>query len=167
MVEMLHDYVKYNVWANDIIVNYLEAQPTGTIDKNVINSFPSIRATLLHNIGAEAIWLSRLKSQSPNRFPGENFDGDDQALFKFLLETSESFRDLVLSKDENYFNEYVSFKTLNGTHYNQKRSRMIHHCMNHSTYHRGQIITMSKQLGLSQAPSTDLIFYYRERRKLV
>jgi uncharacterized damage-inducible protein DinB len=42
---------------------------------------------------------------------------------------------------------------------NQPRVEYIHHCMNHSTYHRGQLITIGRNLGFSDAPMTDYNFY--------
>jgi uncharacterized damage-inducible protein DinB len=39
---------------------------------------------------------------------------------------------------------------------------MLHHVANHSTYHRGQITTLLRQLGATPV-STDLIGFYRER----
>jgi uncharacterized damage-inducible protein DinB len=38
----------------------------------------------------------------------------------------------------------------------------LQHVANHSTYHRGQITTMLRQLGAKPA-GTDLIGFYRER----
>ena len=40
--------------------------------------------------------------------------------------------------------------------------QLLQHVANHSTYHRGQITTMLRQLG-AKATSTDLIIFYRER----
>jgi uncharacterized damage-inducible protein DinB len=37
--------------------------------------------------------------------------------------------------------------------------------VNHSTYHRGQIVTMLRQLG-AKPPTTDLILFYRETAKV-
>ncbi|HET9131583.1 MAG TPA: DinB family protein [Terriglobia bacterium] len=37
----------------------------------------------------------------------------------------------------------------------------MQHLANHSTYHRGQITTMLRQLGVTPV-STDLIAYYRQ-----
>jgi len=42
---------------------------------------------------------------------------------------------------------------------------MIMHCMNHSTYHRGQIITLLRELGATEIPGTDMIAYIREIKK--
>jgi len=38
--------------------------------------------------------------------------------------------------------------------------QMFRHFINHSSYHRGQIVTFMRQLGTAP-PSTDLILYYR------
>ena len=38
---------------------------------------------------------------------------------------------------------------------------MLQHLANHSTYHRGQIATLLRQLG-TKSISTDLIAYHRE-----
>jgi uncharacterized damage-inducible protein DinB len=44
-----------------------------------------------------------------------------------------------------------------------KLYEIIMHCMNHSTFHRGQIVTMLRTAGVTNLFSTDLITYYRER----
>ncbi|HEU5394788.1 MAG TPA: DinB family protein [Candidatus Methylomirabilis sp.] len=38
----------------------------------------------------------------------------------------------------------------------------MQHVVNHSTYHRGQVITMLRQLG-AKPVATDLIAYYRQQ----
>ena len=40
-------------------------------------------------------------------------------------------------------------------------AQMLRHVVNHSTYHRGQVTTILRQLGVPP-PSTDLIAYYRD-----
>ena len=37
--------------------------------------------------------------------------------------------------------------------------------MNHSTYHRGQIITILRELGVTTLPTTDLMAYFRETKQ--
>jgi uncharacterized damage-inducible protein DinB len=41
--------------------------------------------------------------------------------------------------------------------------QMLQHVVNHGSYHRGQITTMLRQIGLPPAKSMDLITFYRER----
>ena len=53
--------------------------------------------------------------------------------------------------------------TSKGTAYRHRFADMFRHVANHSSYHRGQAVTMLRQLG-AKAPSTDLIRFYREAR---
>jgi uncharacterized damage-inducible protein DinB len=41
--------------------------------------------------------------------------------------------------------------------------QMLQHVVNHASYHRGQVTTMLRQLGMAPAKSCDLITFYRER----
>jgi uncharacterized damage-inducible protein DinB len=43
-------------------------------------------------------------------------------------------------------------------------SQTFQHLVNHGTYHRGQVVTMLRQLGAGTPPSTDLIAFYREQQ---
>ena len=59
-----------------------------------------------------------------------------------------------LAKDLRYLN-------LRGEFYAYPLWQQLAHVVNHSTYHRGQITTMLRQLGAA-ATSTDLLLYYDE-----
>jgi uncharacterized damage-inducible protein DinB len=54
-------------------------------------------------------------------------------------------------------------KPSSGGEYVHTFRQMFRHFINHSSYHRGQIVTLLRQLG-SKPPSTDLILYYRKNR---
>ena len=54
-------------------------------------------------------------------------------------------------------------KNLAGEEYKNTVSDIIQHAVNHGTYHRGQILTMLRQLGFTKLFSTDYIAYCRER----
>jgi uncharacterized damage-inducible protein DinB len=38
---------------------------------------------------------------------------------------------------------------------------MLLHCFNHSTQHRGQVITMMRTVGLVDIPANDLVVFQR------
>jgi uncharacterized damage-inducible protein DinB len=40
---------------------------------------------------------------------------------------------------------------------------MLLHVFNHGTYHRGQLVTMLRQLGIENIPATDFIVWSREK----
>jgi uncharacterized damage-inducible protein DinB len=39
---------------------------------------------------------------------------------------------------------------------------MLQHVVNHASYHRGQVTTMLRQLGMPPARQMDLVTFYRE-----
>jgi uncharacterized damage-inducible protein DinB len=55
-------------------------------------------------------------------------------------------------------------KTVNGDTFTHVFWHAFQHMVNHSSYHRGQIITMLRQLG-EKPVTTDLIRFYRETGK--
>jgi uncharacterized damage-inducible protein DinB len=42
--------------------------------------------------------------------------------------------------------------------------QVLLHMFNHSTYHRGQLVTMLRQLGVQKLPSTDFIVWSRRKK---
>ena len=158
MKEILGTYTSYNLWANKIILDLLENN-SSLLDKEVKSSFTSLRKTAYHIWSAEEIWHKRLNGESPPSLPQP---GNDFSEFsKQLSLRSQSFIDRVKEKDETHFQTLCSYKDTRGNSYSNPQWQMIMHCMNHSTYHRGQIITLLRELGLTTIPPTDLIVYIR------
>jgi uncharacterized damage-inducible protein DinB len=57
----------------------------------------------------------------------------------------------------------ISYRTLAGQAFSDPLGDLIRHVVNHSTYHRGQLVAQLRQLGQTP-PNTDLIRYLRESR---
>ena len=158
-------YVKfcnYNVWANQRLTAIFKDLPEEMADQFIECSFPSAKKTILHIWDAEVIWLKRLQGEVVNSFPSKTFQGSAIDAINGLLGTSEAFHDFVDKQDEAFFEKAFTVQTITSGVYTQKAYEMIHHCMNHSTYHRGQLLMMARQLGLRDLPTTDMIFYLRE-----
>ncbi len=160
---LIKDYAAFNLWANTETVNWLKTKPLELMEREMPSSFPTIRDTLLHIWGAEEIWLERLRLVPPTTFLSQRFTGTVEDVFVGILKSSETFAAYVQDLPDADFQEICSFKLLNGTEDSRSRAKMIHHCMNHSTYHRGQIVTMARNFGLTDPPSTDYMKYVRLR----
>ena len=156
-------YVKYNLWANESLVKILEAQSDEVLDQNLISSFPTIRKTIFHIADAQHIWLLRLRGVSPADWPSKSLS-NDQAI-PALRNTSSAFEEFLSSQEDSFFEALCAYTTLDQKVYHESNGNIIMHCMNHSTFHRGQLITLLRQTGLEgKIPSTDLITYLREKR---
>src|SRR5213595_4115933 len=56
---------RYNRWANATILNAVAPLSKDDFSRKLGGSFPSVRETLVHIMGAEWIWLQRWKGASP------------------------------------------------------------------------------------------------------
>ncbi len=153
---MLHRYTAYNHWANQQLADWLGTASEADLDREIESSFTSLKETIFHIWNAEYLWLQTVKGESADHSPAQNFAGSKEELLQGWLAASENFA------------QYV--QTMSAADLQAKRPRsggerytviadMIHHCMNHSTYHRGQLITMGRQAGLQHPPRTDFIYY--------
>ncbi len=157
---ILDQLAGYNRWTNTRFVDRLKREPEDVLDRNVASSFPSLRSTLLHMRDAENAWMHRLQGITPVPWPAE----EDRAI-DTLLKYTQRLQDLVLAKDEDWFEGTVTYHDLRGNKHEQARWHMLMHCFNHGTQHRGQLITMMRTLGLDEIPANDLIVYQRSLMK--
>lgn len=160
MKDILLHYVKYNLWANTKITEALKSINSLLLDKEVKSSFPSLRKTTYHIWSAEEVWYKRLHGESPPFLPEPTNNFPEFA--KLFSSRSQSFIELVKNKDENFLTQINAYKDTRGNPHSNMHWQMIMHCMNHSTFHRGQIITILREAGETKVPTTDLIVYFRE-----
>lgn len=165
MKEIYVDYVDYNLWANRRMIETFSTLPDEQLVATIVSSFPSVQKTFLHIWDAETLWLKRLKGISPTEIPSKAFVGDNAAVFSNLLNASQSFLEFVEAQPELFFEKSMFFRTISYGEQTQKAYEMIHHCMNHSTMHRGQLIMMGRQLGIEKFPPTDFGFFLRGKAK--
>lgn len=161
MKPILEIYTSYNLWANTKITDALKSISTSLIDKETASSFNTIRKTTYHIWGAEELWWRRLHGESLGKVPAMDFTGSYNDAVKHFLSVSKQFAELVKEKDENYLQSPNTYKDTRGNSWTNKHWQMIMHCMNHSTYHRGQLVTMMRAAGVTSIPATDMIAYFR------
>lgn len=153
--KLMNNYAAYNLWANKTLVEWLKKKPSTSLNKEVPSSFPSIVKTLEHLWDTERFWLLVLQGANPS---WRNFKGTFEEVGLGLLKESESFLMYIHSLTEAELQEECLLDTpwAKGQ---LPKYEFIQHCFNHASYHRGQIITISRNLGLTDAPNTDYNFY--------
>ena len=161
MKEYLIDLTKYNIWANRRLVGLCKKY-IDLIELPVKSSFPTIRATLEHNLFAEAIWLSRLEGNtSPNVVKG--FKGKNEDLFEAIIRESIYWRQFIGNHKKKFLKKDCNYQDTKGDTFQQNNGKLTLHVMNHSSYHRGQITTLLRELGATELVSMDYITYLREQ----
>ena len=64
---------------------------------------------------------------------------------------------------EDAVSKKLRYKNLKGEPFEGRLWELVQHVVNHSSYHRGQVVTLLRQLG-AKPPATDLVAYDREQR---
>ncbi len=158
---LLKHYAAYNRWANEAFVLWLRQKPREAMEETVPSSFPTLRDTLLHIWGAEKIWLERLRQCPVEPFVAAEVSGTIEDVFEGLLGASTALLEYVRKQPAVFFEQWCTFRLFNGEEDAQPRYQMLLHCLQHSTYHRGQLVTMGRALGFVDPPRTDYIHYVR------
>jgi uncharacterized damage-inducible protein DinB len=149
----------FNAWANRLVLDAAARLSDEDFTRDLKNSFPSVRDTLAHLLFAEWVWLRRWKGESPRAAPWEASDFKNvESLREALAEVDGERAELVASLMGDALAEEITYTNTRGEKYRYPLGRMMQHVVNHSTYHRGQVVTMLRQLG-AQAPSTDFLYY--------
>jgi uncharacterized damage-inducible protein DinB len=155
----------FNAWASNRIFEALEAMPETDVFKDMKTSHGSIHNTMVHLVGAERIWLSRWMG-----------DPSAAALRAGDVPTLRAVRDtwntvgmdtakFVAGLSDRKLSERFEMNTMKGEVLSQVYWHAMLHVIDHSTYHRAQVIAMMRQLGVVP-PSTGMIGFFRETAKL-
>jgi uncharacterized damage-inducible protein DinB len=152
----------FNAWANRIIFEAVQALPGEQYFRDLKSSFGGIHGTLCHIVWAEQLWLHRWLGK-PNPAVAQGADLKTLAEVRSRWEQVERERaDFVAGLNDPRLDETRVVKPSTGGEYVHSLRQMFRHFINHSSYHRGQIVVFLRQLGRA-APNTDLIRYYRQR----
>ena len=163
MKQLLQQYAAYNVWANKRIVETAAQLSDEQINRDIVSSFPSIYKTVMHMMEVENVWWQRLQLVEQTTPPGW-FTGNFSELSKKILELSQQWERWVQNANDANINHVFAWYNLKKEYFKEPVYKMLLHLFNHQTLHRGQLITMFRQLGLDKIPSTDFIVFARNKK---
>lgn len=162
MMDEIRELYAYNRWANRRILDAAAVLDAASFTRDLGSSFHSVQDTLVHILGAEWIWLSRWKGTSPTGLPASWDLSTYDALCERWAEVERDQAAFVDGLTELDLGRAITYRNMKGEGFKNTLGQMLRHVVNHSSYHRGQVATLLRQLG-AQAVSTDLIRFYRER----
>jgi len=156
--DLLHVF-DYDEWATMTLLDAVGQLDGDDIHKDLGTSFQSLHGTLVHLYGAQVVWLSRWKGSpagltKPDEIPSL---ADLQQRWRELY---KQIRDYLRPLTNEQLQANFTYADLTGKQWSHPLFQQIEHLAFHSMYHRGQVVTLLRQLGQSP-PHTDLIVYYR------
>ncbi len=143
--------LRYNLWANERLTSWLL-----TIDRNILyeragSSLGTIDRTLQHILSAQIYWYAIIVKGQITEF---NQPVKEHAVDEVIADLVINSQQLV--NDLSVLNEQQLIESIQVSDSTQSRYEYILHVVNHSSYHRGQVITMCRALGITgEIPVTD------------
>jgi uncharacterized damage-inducible protein DinB len=168
-IQLLYEYDR---WANNRVLQAASALSDEAFTRDLGGSFSSVRDTLVHIIGGEWIWLAYWRK--PPRSPAEltELRTRRDAMFNphafpnisdVRLRWSEVEReqtDFVDQVTDELLEKMLPFRTTQ-----VRLAHLMQHVANHSTYHRGQVALMMRQLASEPAATDFHVFLVEGRRE--
>jgi uncharacterized damage-inducible protein DinB len=166
-IQLLYEYDR---WANNRVLQAVSALSAEQFTRDLGGSFRSVRDTLVHIIGGEWGWFAYWKEPSHNSAFSAELRKRRDALFN-----PEAFPDVAavqlkwveIEKEQIEFANRLTNESLGKMlPFRTTQIRLAHlmqHLANHSTYHRGQIALMMRQLD-AEPLATDFHVFLVEGR---
>lgn len=152
----------FDSWATRRVLDACRSLSDEQFTRDLGSSFRSVRDTLFHICGAQWIWLERWHGRAPSTIPSAADYPSLESIRRRWTEIERDLLDYVASLTADDLQRVIHYKTMAGMSSFQPLWQCLLHVANHSTYHRGQITTILRQLG-AKPVDTDLITFYRER----
>ena len=167
-IQLLYEYDR---WANKRVLQAVSVLSIEQFMRELGGGFSSVRDTLVHIVGGEWIWLAYWKEPphsaafvtglqkrrdalfDPKAYP------DVAAVKSKWVEVEKEQMDFVNRLTNESLEKMLSFRATEVS-----LAHLMQHLANHSTYHRGQIAVMMRQLG-AKPMATDFHLFLLEGRR--
>jgi uncharacterized damage-inducible protein DinB len=152
----------FDEWATARTLESVSSATEEEYLRDLHSSHGGIHGTIVHIYSSNMIWLQRWEGNSPLAHVGTKDVPNLEAVGNHLREYWKRVGSFLKSLDDSSVNNQVSYNDLMGNQQSQPLFQQMQHLVNHSSYHRGQVVTMLRQIG-RQPIGTDLITFYRAK----
>ncbi len=140
---------KYNEWANNRIIESILTLEE--IKNNYVKA-------LSHLIAVQKLWYDRVQGA---KIINEIIEIDSiEGCITLSKESSLIWLKFIENRNDEDFSKMISYKDTKGNDHENSLTDILTHLINHSTYHRAQIVIMLKN-EVEKIPVTDYIIYVR------
>ncbi|HEY0741604.1 MAG TPA: DinB family protein [Chryseosolibacter sp.] len=148
--------LEYNRWANSLILDQAETLTQQILEKEFGGSFGSIRATLIHVLESDWLWLKRFQGVPLADIPAWKVHSASD-IKKVWIPIQNEMVDMA-KQFSTEPKKPIEFKTRKGQPFVMPFSEIVTHISHHGSYHRGQITNMIRSAG-EKPVSTDYFIF--------
>ncbi|MBB5344280.1 DinB family protein [Tunturibacter empetritectus] len=161
--ELLLAHIGYSAWATRRVLEACSPLTEEQLGRNCGASHSSLLQTFRHSHDGERVWLRRLVEVDNDRLPrGSAPEHSLESLVQTWPELWEGYRRWLEAASKDDLTFVVSTVLPDDAVFRVPRWQIVLHAINHSSFHRGQIVTMLRAFDITP-PNTDLTAYYATR----
>jgi uncharacterized damage-inducible protein DinB len=151
--EEIRLHIFYSGWASRKLLDATLALSPEEQQREFGVSHKSLIGTLEHIFFADRIWFARTVDPRVLKL--------EEPLVTAWPQVQQRWEDWATALTHQELKRVIDYKDLKGNEHRTPVWQIALHVVNHATLHRGQAMSLLRQLGVAPPP-TDLIFYYRE-----
>ena len=159
----IRDLYAYDVWATNLVVEAVTPLTEEQYRRDLGSSHGGVHGTLTHLHGADRIWLDRMLGSAQPRITSPEEVPDLADMRRRIAEYQNDMNGFIVKLSDEKLQEKFSYTDIRGNPWTTVLWHAMVHKVNHASYHRGQIITMLRQLG-AKPVTTDMIAWFRKNR---
>ncbi|MBS1489047.1 MAG: DinB family protein [Bacteroidetes bacterium] len=148
----------YHSWATQKFVEWLSPKSDELLHKEVPSSFNSIIKTLNHIWATDEYWYSIIAETSEFENRSGINEYNSKEIFDGIVHRANEISKLIASYNEEKLSKLVKIETP-WFKCELPKYEYLQQLINHATYHRGQIVTIGRNVGITDGSNTDYNFY--------
>jgi uncharacterized damage-inducible protein DinB len=152
----IKELFEYAYWARDKQLEACASLTQEQLMQPLAGSFPCLRDTLAHLMYVEWLWLERWNGRVPTTIPPADELHTLRAVQERWHEIERGMRTFLAGLNEESLERAMTCTGTKGNVWTQPLWRFLMHFLNHQSYHRGQITTLLRQLGI-KPPTVDYL----------
>ncbi|HYU31292.1 MAG TPA: DinB family protein [Thermoanaerobaculia bacterium] len=156
------DLLLYMLWADRQMLKSVRPVDAEHLTRDAGVSFRSLLGTMAHILGGEKLWLSRFLGHPDHFVLGPDDFPDLLSWITAWEENASGVEAFLAGLTDEQLAAPLTWTSLEGVTHTRPLWQPVLQMVNHSTYHRGQVVSLLRQMGYPVA-SSDLTQFFAER----
>jgi len=157
-IQLLYEY---DIWIDRKLLEVIGLVNKEIDMKDLGSSLGGIHSTIVHILSADNIWLARWTGKTTAPLKAVDIPTDE--VFKKQWDAYHcEMNNFVRGLGQDTLDQPLPYTDVKGNTFSHPLCQKMQHKVNHSTYHRGQVVTLLRQRG-EKVVSTDFIQYIRQK----
>ncbi|HEY4594690.1 MAG TPA: DinB family protein [Thermoanaerobaculia bacterium] len=156
----IRELLVYMLWADRLTLAAVRQVKPEDLTRDAGISFGSVLGTLAHMVISQRLWLSRFLGNPLTSLPRLDEYPDLSSWIAGSEETASQIEAFLAGLSGDQLAAPLTWASLpDGAVRTLPLWQAVVHLVNHTTYHRGQVVSLLRQLGY-ETPQTDMIRYF-------